>query len=54
MLQFLVESALISAAGGIIGTALGVGVVAVGGMVVGIGVVVNPGVVLMAVGFSPL
>ena len=52
MLQFLVESALISAAGGIIGTALGVGVVAVGGMVVGIGVVVNPGVVLMAVGFS--
>ena len=54
MLQFLVESALISAAGGIIGTALGIGAVAIGGAVVGIGVVVKLRIVIIAVSFSAI
>lgn len=52
LMQFLIESALISAAGGMIGTALGIGVVAIGGMALGVAVVVKPTVVLMAVAFS--
>ncbi|MGE4215099.1 MAG: ABC transporter permease [Anaerotignaceae bacterium] len=54
LLQFLVESAIISAAGGIIGTALGIGAVAIGGAVVGIGVVVKVRVILIAVGFAAI
>lgn len=54
MIQFLIEAAAISAAGGIIGTILGISVVAIGGMVVGIGVVVKPTVVGIAVAFSAL
>ena len=52
--QFLIESALISAAGGVIGTLLGVGIVALGGLIIGIDVVVNPGIVVIAVGFSAM
>lgn len=52
MIQFLIEAAAISAAGGIIGTILGISVVAIGGMMVGIGVVVKPTVVGVAVAFS--
>lgn len=54
LLQFLIESAIISAAGGMIGTALGIGVVAIGGSMVGIGVVVRPIVVVIAVAFSAI
>lgn len=54
MIQFLIEAAAISAAGGVIGTILGISVVALGGMVVGIGVVVKPTVVLIAVAFSAM
>ncbi|WP_304509158.1 ABC transporter permease [Anaerotignum sp.] len=54
MIQFLIEAAAISAAGGIIGTILGISVVAIGGMVVGVGVVVKPTVVLVAVAFSAM
>lgn len=54
LLQFLVESAIISAAGGIIGTTLGIGAVAIGGAVVGIGVVVKIRVILIAVGFAAI
>ncbi|HCT65383.1 MAG TPA: hypothetical protein DIC60_09015 [Lachnospiraceae bacterium] len=54
LLQFLVESAIISAAGGLIGTALGTGVVAIGGAVVGIAVVVKLKIILIAVGFSAI
>ena len=54
MFQFLIESAAISAGGGIIGTALGIGVVGIGAALVGMSVVVNPGTVLLAVGFSAL
>jgi len=50
--QFLIESAIISAAGGAIGTALGIGIVAIGGSFVHIAVVVRPIVVIIAVAFS--
>lgn len=52
LIQFLIESAAISAAGGAIGTLLGISVVAIGGMVVGIAVVVKASVVCMSVAFS--
>ncbi len=52
MIQFLIEAAAISAAGGAIGTALGISLVALGGMAFGIGVVVKPAVVALAVSFS--
>lgn len=52
MIQFLIEAAAISAAGGAIGTALGISIVALGGMAFGIGVVVKPSVVALAVSFS--
>ncbi|NLK36818.1 MAG: FtsX-like permease family protein [Epulopiscium sp.] len=54
LMQFLIESAIISAAGGIIGTALGIGVVGIGGATIGIGVVVRPSVVITAVVFSAI
>ncbi len=54
LMQFLVESAIISAAGGAIGTALGIGVVAIGGMAVGVSVVVKPQVVVTAVAFAAI
>ena len=52
--QFLIESAIISAAGGAIGTALGIGIVAIGGSFVHIAVVVRPMVVVIAVAFSAI
>ena len=52
LIQFLIESAIVSAAGGLIGTALGIGVVALGGLLIGIPVVVNPMIVVIAVAFS--
>lgn len=52
LLQFLIESAIISAAGGMIGTALGAGIVLAGGMAMGISVVIKPTVVMTAVIFS--
>ena len=52
LIQFLIEAAAISAAGGVIGTALGISIVAIGGAVVGITAVVKPAVVAVAVIFS--
>lgn len=52
LMQFLIESAIISALGGVIGTLLGCGVVMVGGNLVGIEVVIKPYVVVGAVLFS--
>ncbi|WMI80544.1 ABC transporter permease [Anaerotignum sp. MB30-C6] len=54
MIQFLIEAAAISAAGGIIGTILGISIVGIGGMLVGVGVVVKPTVVMIAVAFSAM
>ena len=52
MIQFLTESAILSACGGIIGVLLGVGLVSAGGALLGVAAVIKPGVILLAVGFS--
>ena len=52
--QFLIEAAMISAAGGAIGTFLGVSAVALGGMAFGLETVVKPQIILVAVAFSAM
>lgn len=52
MLQFLTESAILSACGGIIGILLGSGIVAAIGAAIGVAAVIRPGVILLAVSFS--
>ncbi len=54
MTQFLIESAVISLVGGIIGASLGAGIVIAGGTALGVDVVVKPSVMLMAFAFSAL
>lgn len=52
LVQFLTESAILSACGGIIGVILGVGTVSLGGLLLGFAVVIKPGVIVVAVSFS--
>ena len=52
LIQFLTESAILSASGGIIGVALAVSLVTVGGMALGLPVIIKPMVILLAVSFS--
>ena len=52
MIQFLTESAILSALGGIIGILTGSGIVILGGSLFGIKAIVKPSVVILAVGFS--
>lgn len=52
LFQFLIESATLSAIGGIVGTAFGIGLVSIGGLIISIPIVVNPASVFIAVGFS--
>ena len=52
MIQFLTESAILSAMGGIVGITIGVGLVSLGGLLLGVPVVIKLTVVLLAVGFS--
>ena len=54
MIQFLTESAILSACGGLIGILLGVGLVSLGGMILGVQTIVRPIVVMLAVGFSAM
>ncbi|MEY8356059.1 ABC transporter permease [Lachnospiraceae bacterium 54-53] len=54
LIQFLTESAILSAMGGILGIAVGGGLVLMGGTLFGITVVIKPAVILVAVGFSAL
>ena len=54
LIQFLTESAILSACGGIIGVAIGVGVVSIGSTLLGMEAVIKPGVILMAVSFSAI
>jgi len=54
MVQFLTESAILSACGGILGVLLGTGLVAAGGMALGVQTIIRPSVVLLAVGFSAM
>ena len=52
LIQFLTESAILSALGGIIGVVLAVTVVTAGGAVFGLPVVIRPGIIILAVSFS--
>ena len=52
--QFLTESAILSACGGIIGVLLGVGIVSIGGAILQVHVVIRPIVVILAVSFSAI
>lgn len=52
MIQFLTESAILSACGGMIGILLGTGLVTAGGALFGLRTIVKLSVVIMAVGFS--
>ena len=52
MTQFLIESMILAAIGGIIGTALGIGIASIGMGIAGVNVIINPIMVLVAVGFS--
>lgn len=52
--QFLIESMIISAIGGVIGTLLGITIAAVGMQFAKISVVIDPKIILLAVGFSAL
>ena len=54
LIQFLTESAILSACGGIIGISIGVGLVSLGGLALGINVIIKPGVIIMAVSFSAI
>lgn len=52
LFQFLIESATLSAIGGLVGTITGVGLVMIGGAFISIPIVVNPGSIILAVAFS--
>lgn len=52
LIQFLTESALLSACGGLIGVALGAGLVSLGGLLFHMPVVIKPEIILVAVTFS--
>lgn len=52
LFQFLIESATLSAIGGIVGTAFGIGLVMIGGSFISIPIVVNPVSVVAAVAFA--
>ncbi len=52
LFQFLIESATLSAIGGIVGTMSGIGLVMLGGSIISLPIVVNPLSIIIAVAFS--
>ena len=52
LIQFLTESAILSALGGIIGVLLAVSLVTAGGAALGLPVGIKPGIIILAVSFS--
>lgn len=54
LMQFLIESVIISAIGGVIGTILGIAIAAVGMSFAKIAVVIDPKVIILAVAFSAI
>ncbi|MFA5635283.1 MAG: ABC transporter permease [Anaerovoracaceae bacterium] len=52
MTQFLIESMILAAIGGILGTALGIGIASIGMGIAGVPVIIDPLMILLAVGFS--
>ena len=51
-MQFLIEAMILSAIGGLIGTGLGISIAAVGMSFANISVSIQPGIIVLAVGFS--
>jgi len=54
LMQFLIEAMILSAIGGLIGTGLGISIAAVGMSFANISVSIQPGVIVLAVGFSAI
>lgn len=54
LIQFLTESAILSAFGGIIGIFIGTGMVFLGGMALKVPVIIKPSVIIVAVSFSAI
>ncbi len=54
LFQFLIESMIISAIGGMIGTLLGISIAALGMKIANVSFVINPMVIVIAVGFATL
>lgn len=52
MTQFLIEFMILSAIGGILGTALGIGIAGIGTSIAGVAVIISPFSVILAVSFS--
>lgn len=52
LFQFLIESATLSAIGGMVGTVTGIGLVMIGGSFISIPIVVNPASIILAVVFA--
>ncbi|NLT49140.1 MAG: FtsX-like permease family protein [Clostridiales bacterium] len=52
MTQFLIESMILAGIGGILGTALGIGIASIGMSIAGVAVIIDPFMILLAVGFS--
>lgn len=52
LFQFLIESATLSALGGVFGTMFGIGLVMLGGSIISLPIVVNPTSIIIAVAFS--
>ena len=52
MTQFLIESMILAAIGGTLGTALGIGIASMGMGIAGVPVIIDPLMILLAVGFS--
>ncbi|MDD3290231.1 MAG: FtsX-like permease family protein, partial [Eubacteriales bacterium] len=50
--QFLIESMILAAIGGMIGTLLGIGIAAIGMDIAGVALIIDPMMILLAVGFS--
>ncbi len=50
--QFLIESMILAAIGGLLGTVLGIGIASIGMSAAGVAVVINPLMIFLAVGFS--
>lgn len=50
--QFLIEAAVLSALGGVLGTAAGIGLVSLGGSLISIPIVINPNSIFIAVVFA--
>ncbi len=52
MTQFLIESMILAAIGGMLGTALGIGIASIGMGIAGVAVIIDPLMILLAVSFS--